>query len=198
MKPVVLASTSASRAAILRGAGVAFEAVRSGVDESAIKAELLAAGATPRQIAERLAAEKACEVSRSRPEALVIGADQTLELAGKLVDKALNLTEARERLQALRGRTHQLHAAVAAAEGGEVVWRELESPTLAARDFSDAFLDDYLTCGDEALLGSVGCYFLEGAGAQLFERIDGDFFAVLGLPLLPVLAMLRERGALAA
>ena len=196
MKPVVLASASASRAAILKGAGVAFETLATGVDERAIKSELLAAGAGPRVIAEQLAAEKSRQASRRRPEALVIGADQTLELDGELVDKAVNLAEGRLRLTALRGRTHRLHAAVAAAEGGEIVWRQTESPALTARDFSDAFLDQYLARAGDAVLASVGCYFLEGEGAQLFERIEGDYFAVLGLPLLPVLAMLRERGAL--
>ena len=198
MKPVVLASASASRAAILRGAGVSFETLGSDVDETAIKTELLAAGASPRDIAERLAMEKARKVSRARPNAVVIGADQTLELAGTLVDKAASLPEAHTRLRALRGRTHQLHAAVAAAEDGEIVWRATESPALTARDFSDAFLDAYLANAGQSLLASVGCYFLEGEGAQLFERVDGDYFAVLGLPLLPVLAMLRERDALPA
>ena len=196
MKPVVLASASASRAAILKAAGVVFETVGAGVDETAIKSQLLATGAAPSVIAERLAAEKSRQASRMRPDALVIGADQTLELDGALVDKAANLAEARARLMALRGRTHQLHAAVAAAEDGDVIWRKIESPALTARDFSDAFLDGYLARAGELLLASVGCYFLEGDGAQLFERIDGDYFAVLGLPLLPVLAMLRDRGAL--
>ena len=196
MKPVVLASASASRAAILKAAGVVFETVGAGVDETAIKSQLLATGAAPSVIAERLAAEKSRQASRVRPDALVIGADQTLELDGALVDKAANLAEARARLMALRGRTHQLHAAVAAAEDGDVIWRKIESPALTARDFSDAFLDGYLARAGELLLASVGCYFLEGDGAQLFERIDGDYFAVLGLPLLPVLAMLRDRGAL--
>ena len=196
MKPVVLASGSASRAAILEGAGVAFETLRAGVDETAIKTELLAAGAAPRHIAEQLAARKSQAASRMRPDSLVIGADQTLELDGELVDKATSLAEARARLAALRGRTHVLHAAVAAAEGGEVVWRSVESPALKARDFSDGFLEAYLARAGEKVLASVGCYFLEGEGAQLFERIEGDYFAVLGLPLLPVLAMLRDRGAL--
>lgn len=196
MKPVVLASASGSRAAILKSAGVAFEILGSGVDESPIKSKLLATGAAPRVIAEQLAAEKSRQASRMRPEALVIGADQTLELDGALVDKAANLVEARARLRELRGRTHQLHAAVAAAEGGEVVWRQTESPALTARNFSDAFLEAYLARAGESVLASVGCYFLEGDGAQLFDRIEGDYFAVLGLPLLPVLAMLRDRGAL--
>jgi septum formation protein len=198
VKPVVLASNSASRAAILRGAGVAFETMGAGVDEDAMKTALLAEGAGPRQIAERLADAKALKVSAARPDALVIGADQTLDLDGELFDKAENLAEARSRLLALRGKTHQLHAALTVAEAGVATWRCLEAPSLTMRNVSDSYLDGYLARGGETLLGSVGCYLLEGEGAQLFERIDGDYFAVLGLPLLPLLAVLREKGALAA
>jgi septum formation protein len=195
---VVLASLSAARSAILRGAGVPFETVGSGVDETQAKAELLAEGSGPRAIAEALATRKALAVSRLRPEALVIGADQTLDLDGELVDKAATMAECRARLKALRGTTHRLHAASAIADGDRVVWRQVESPRLTMRRFSDAFLDGYLDRNGEALLGSVGCYFLEDEGAQLFERVEGDYFAVLGLPLLPVLDLLRREGALAA
>jgi septum formation protein len=198
VKPVVLASKSASRAAILRGAGVAFEAVGADVDEDAHKAELQAQGANPRTVAERLAEAKALRVSALRPGALVIGADQTLDLGGALFDKADDRDTAAERLHALRGKAHSLHSAVVVAEGGAVVWRTTESPRLVMRDFSDAFLEGYLARGGASLLGSVGCYLLEGEGAQLFERIQGDYFAVLGLPLLPVLAVLRREGALAS
>jgi len=198
VKPVVLASNSASRAAILRGAGVAFETMGAGVDEGAMKTALLAQGAGPRQIAERLADAKALNVSVARPDALVIGADQTLDLEGELFDKAEDITEARERLRALRGKTHQLHAALTVAEAGVAIWHCLESPSLSMRNVSEAYLDGYLARGGDTLLGSVGCYLLEGEGAQLFDHIDGDYFAVLGLPLLPLLAVLREKGALAA
>jgi septum formation protein len=195
---VVLASKSASRAAILRGARVVFDVVGSGVDEDAHKAEQLAQGAGPRTIAERLAEAKALRVSAQRPGALVIGADQTLELDSALFDKADDLEAATQRLQALRGKAHSLHSAVVVAEGGAVVWRTTRSPRLVMRDFSDGFLEGYLARGGDALLGSVGCYLLEGEGAQLFDSIEGDYFAVLGLPLLPLLAELRRRGALAS
>lgn len=197
MKPVVLASKSASRGAILRGAGVAFESLDAGVDEGAAKAELLAAGAGPREVAENLAELKALAVSAKRP-GLVIGADQTLDLDGALYDKADSLDDARDRLQTLRGRAHHLHSAVALAEAGEIVWRTTATPRLTMRRFSDAFLDGYLARGGADLLGSVGCYLLEGEGAQLFERIEGDYFAILGLPLVPLLEELRLKGALAS
>lgn len=196
MRPVVLASRSASRAAILRGAAVPFEAVGAGVDEDARKAALLAQELDPRTIAERLAEAKALRVSAQRPDALVIGADQTLDLEGALFDKVDDREAAATRLRALRGKAHTLHSALVVAEGGAVVWRITESPRLAMRDFSNSFLEGYLTRGGDALLGSVGCYLLEGEGAQLFERIEGDYFAVLGLPLLPLLAVLRREGAL--
>jgi septum formation protein len=192
---IVLASKSPSRAAVLRGAGVAFETADSGVDEAAIKAELAAEGADPRQVAERLAKLKATSVS-ARQEGFVVGADQTLDLDGVLFDKAATRAEARDRLLALRDRTHSLHAAVAVAKNGSVVWNLTESPRLTMRAFSEAFLDAYMAGAGEALLGSVGGYYLEGLGAQLFERIEGDYFAVLGLPLLPLLGFLRGEGAL--
>ena len=196
MKPVILASQSQARAAILSGAGVAFAKVSSGVDEDEIKQAWLDRGEGPAAIAQALAEAKALAVSRTTP-GLVIGADQTLDLDGALFDKADSLGEARARLTALRGQSHHLHAALCLAQDGAVVWRHIESPRLTMRGFSDGFLDAYLAAHGEAVLSSVGCYHLEGAGAQLFERIEGDYFAILGLPLLPLLAVLREMGAIA-
>ena len=192
---VVLASTSSARRAVLEGAGVAFEAARSDVDEDAAKAALLARGAGPQAVAEALAEQKAVAVSQRQP-GLVIGADQTLELEGRLYDKAADLAAARTRLRELRGRPHQLHSAVAVAEAGRAVWAETVSATLTMRDFSDAFLEDYLAAEGEAALGSVGCYRLEGPGVQLFERVEGDYFTILGLPLMGLLELLRARGVL--
>ena len=192
---LVLASTSVTRRAVLDGAGVSYEAVGSGVDEDAAKVALLARRATPRQVAEALAEDKALAVSVGRPE-LVIGADQTLEFQGQLYDKAETVAAARDRLRLLRGKPHMLHSAVAVAERGAVVWRETQSATLKMRDFSDSFLEDYLAAEGEAALGSVGCYRLEGLGVQLFSKIDGDYFTILGLPLMGLLDLLRRRGML--
>ena len=192
---LILASKSAARRAVLDGAGVPYEATGSGVDEDIVKAELLATGAGPKAVAEVLAERKALAVSAGRP-GLVIGADQTLDLEGRLHDKVESLEAARRRLVELRGKPHQLHSAVVIAEGDRIVWRQTESATLAMRHVSDAFLADHLAAEGEAALGSVGCYRLEGMGVQLFERIEGDYFTILGLPLMGLLAYLRERGVL--
>ena len=194
MNRIILASKSAARAQILASAGVAFDVAGSGVDEDAIKAKLLAEGATPRDIALTLARTKALAVSAARP-GLVIGADQTLDLDGVLFDKAPDLRAARQRFEQLRGRRHQLHSAVAVAEGGAIRWSEVQSASLSMRDLSDAFLDDYLARNAEAALSSVGGYQLEGEGLQLFDQIDGDYFTILGLPVLGLLGVLREDGA---
>jgi septum formation protein len=195
--PVVLASKSASRRAVLTAAGVTFEAVGSGVDEDATKTRLLSGGSGPRGIAAHLAEAKALAVSQARPEAIVIGADQTLDLDGALFDKAETLDECRLRLQQLRGKQHSLHSALVAAQHGAPIWRYIASPRLSMRQASDSFIDAYVARHGESLLGSVGCYQLENDGAQLFEAIDGDYFAILGLPLTPLLNLLREQGALA-
>ena len=195
MIAVTLASKSATRAAILRGAGVDFEVVASGIDEEAVKPALLDGGGTPRSVAAELATLKAVAVSRTRP-GLVIGADQTLDLDGALYDKAADMSEARERLLSLRGRTHRLHAAVVVARDGATVWRLTDTASLTMRAFSQGFLDGYLARVGESVLSSVGGYQIEGAGAQLFEAIDGDYFSILGLPLIPLLGVLRREGAL--
>ena len=194
MSAVILASTSASRRALLQGAGVPFTARSPGVDEDAAKAALLGEGLAPRDIADALAELKAVRIRAG--EVLVIGADQTLDLDGELIDKAASLDEARARLLRLRGRSHKLHAAVVVARAGQPIWREVQTATLWMRPFSDAFLDDYLAREGEALLGSVGCYRLEDIGVQLFSRIEGDYFTILGLPMLGLLDLLRRHGVL--
>lgn len=194
---VILASKSAARRAVLDGAGVAYEATVAGVDEEAVKDSLLAEGHGPRDIADALAELKAIRVSRAR-SGFVIGADQTLDLDGKLYDKAESVDQARERLTLLRGRTHRLHSAVVVAKDGGPIWRELVTCTLTMRDFSDDFLEAYLESEGPAALGSVGCYRLEGPGAQLFSKIEGDYFAILGLPLMGLLDLLRQHRELPA
>jgi septum formation protein len=189
---ITLASGSEIRASLLRGARITFEVKSPGVDEAAVKAEMVSA--TPVQIAEILAERKALAVSRTRP-GLVIGADQTMEFDGRLYDKAESLAEARDRLLMLRGRTHHLNAGVVLARNGRVVWRELAVSRLTMRDFSDGWLEGYLARNPQ-VLASVGCYELEGEGVQLFDRIDGDYFAILGLPMTGLLAALRREGAL--
>jgi septum formation protein len=195
--PIVLASGSTSRAALLRAAGVPFSVALSRVDEEAVKIRMLEEGAGPDAVAEALADLKATAVSE-QTDGLVIGADQTLDLDGVLHDKPRDLGESRERLRALRGRRHSLHAAVTVAREGETVWSTLETAHLTMRAFSDDFLEAYLARQGESLTSSTGAYLLEGEGIQLFEAIEGDYFAILGLPLLGLLAFLREAKALPA
>lgn len=197
MTALTLASKSIARRAVLDGVGVAYDAAGSGVDEDIAKAQLLGRGAKPRDVAEALAEEKALAVSAERP-GLVVGADQTLEFEGALYDKVETLDAARERLKILRGKPHQLHSAVVVSKGASVIWRETVSATLTMRNFSDAFLDAYLSGEGEAALGSVGCYRLEGPGVQLFSRIEGDYFTILGLPLMGLLELLRQHGVLSS
>ena len=194
---IILASKSAARRAVLTGAGVPFEVAVAGVDEDAVKTAMLAQGATPRDVADALAEIKAVKISAGRP-GFVIGSDQTLEFEGQLYDKAETLEAAAERLKAMRGKPHKLHSAVVVAKDGAPIWREIVSATLTMRDFSDAFLASYLELEGEEALGSVGCYRLEGPGAQLFSKIEGDYFAILGLPLMGLLDLFRRHGVLEA
>ena len=193
---VVLASTSAIRMQVLRAAGVPFEAAPAGVDETTIKDSLLAEGVGPRDIADALAEAKAVKVSRKRP-GLVIGADQTLDFEGRLFDKAATVEEARARLKDMRGKSHKLHCGMVVARDGQPIWREVVTTTLRMRPFSDDYLEGYLERNSPDILSSVGCYQLEGEGVQLFDKIEGDYFAILGLALIPLLDFLRRHGAVA-
>ena len=192
---IVLASQSASRKAMLEAAGVAFTAEAAGVDEESVKAAMIAEGADGRRLADALAEMKAVKLSRRHPTALVLGCDSTVAAEdGTLLDKAGTREESRAQLQALRGTTHKLTSAAVVALGGEPIWRHVDTAKLTMRPFSDAFLESYLDAEWPAIGGCVGGYRLEGLGAQLFSRIDGDHFTILGLPLLPLLDWLRVRG----
>ncbi len=190
----ILASASRSRAEILRGAGVPFSVHPAQIDEDAVKRDMRGAGG--HAIAEKLADLKALSVSTEYPQDLVLGADQVLMLDNELFSKAETLGVAAAQLRRLRGRPHQLIGALVLARNGKSVWRHIDIATLWVRDFSEDFLKSYLAAESDALLGSVGCYRLEGMGAQLFERVEGDYFSILGLPLLPLLAALRDHGVL--
>jgi septum formation protein len=189
--PVVLASSSAIRAELLMRAGVAVIRDAAGVDESEVKRSFQREGLDAARCAEALAAAKATRVAQRHPDALVIGADQILDLAGTWFDKPRDLADARAQLEALRGKRHELATAVVVARNGAVLWRHVERPRLAMRDFSDRFIEDYLAALGDDVLTVVGAYRLEGEGVQLFARIEGDYFAILGLPLLPLLDFLR-------
>lgn len=190
--PLILASGSAARRAMLQGAGLSFAVAPADVDEEALKTP----GVDPVALARTLAEAKALAASRLHPHAWVIGGDQTLAFDGGLVSKAKSMTEARARLVAMRGRDHALHSGAAVARDGRLVWSDVDTARMRMREFSDAFLDDYLALEGEAVLASVGSYRMEGPGAQLFDRVDGDYFTVLGLPLWAVLDALRQAGAI--
>lgn len=197
---LILASASVARRNMLQSAGLSFRVVPSTVDEDQIRRDLLARrpDAPPSLIAETLAQAKAEQVSAAHADALVIGADQTLEIGGRLVTKAPDAETARRLLLELRGREHQLHSAVALAQHGDADFTICDTATLRVREFSDTFLDRYIADAGDSVLSSVGAYELEGLGVQLFEATDGDFFTILGLPLLHLLRELRGRGVLPA
>jgi septum formation protein len=200
LSQIILASTSRARREMLAAAGIAFTVEAADVDEPAIRKTLLAAGsaATPPQIADALARAKAEDVSQRHKGSLVIGGDQVLALGTELLTKAKDEATARATLKKLRGKTHELHSAVALAADGKVLWTHTGTARLKMRDFSDAFLEEYLTRAGDRIGQSVGAYELEGLGVQLFDKIEGDYFTILGLPLLPLLAELRAQGMIAA
>jgi len=198
-RQIVLASASRARREMLAAAGVAFTVDPADLHELTLRNALLTADkpVSPSHIAEALARAKAEEVSRRHAGSLVIAGDQVLALGTELLTKAKDVEAARATLVKLRGREHELHSAVAFAEDGHVVWAHVATARLFMRDFSDAFLDDYLVRAGDRICQSVGAYELEGLGVQLFARIEGDYFTVLGLPLLPALEELRARGDIA-
>lgn len=191
---IVLASGSAIRARILEGAGVPFDIVRPDVDEDAIRKTALGESRTLRETAQRLADAKALAVNAGAP---VIGSDQILAFEGRGFDKPRTIDEARERLKLLQGRRHTLINAVAVARGGKIVFRHVEEPALLMRAMTDGEIAAYLDAAGDEILSSVGAYQVEALGSRLFDRIDGDYFAVLGLSLYPLLGYLRREGFLA-
>lgn len=194
--PLVLASGSEIRARILRAAGISFEIVRPDVDEAALKEEAQAAGLSLPDTAQSLADAKALAV-KTGADRLVLGSDQILAFEGRGFDKPRTLAEAAARLRLLQGRRHSLINAVSIARAGKIVFRHLDEPQLYMRTLTDAEIDAYLDAAGEEILSSVGAYQIEALGIRLFERIDGDYFAVLGLALAPVLGYLRRERMLA-
>jgi septum formation protein len=197
--PLLLASQSESRRRLLTAAAVPFEVIAAGVDEETAKDALVGDGVGPRDLADALSELKAIVPSRRRPGALVLGCDQTLALDdGSLVNKCDTREDARALLLRMSGTRHHLHSAAVIALDGSPVWRHIESVAMDVRTLSPAFVDAYLDADWDACRWCVGCYRIEGPGAQLFARVTGSLFAVQGLPLLPLLDFLRARGVLAA
>lgn len=191
---LLLASQSAARQRLLRDAGVVFDVIKAAVDEEAIKDALLAERATPAQIADTLAEMKALKGSQKNLGAYVIGADQVLAFEGRVLSKPTSLREAQAQLLTLKGHQHELITAVVMAQNGTAIWRHISRARLKMRDFSDAFLEDYLAHMGDRVMHTVGAYEIEGLGAQLFDHMDGDIFSIQGLPLLPLLTILRQHG----
>lgn len=194
--PIILASRSPVRADLLRNAGLSFTTVAASLDEDALRAALQADSVSPRDQADALAEAKARKVSQKRPDALVIGCDQILDLNGSILTKPSSPTAAHDQLRQLRGQTHKLHSAAVIYENTAPVWRHIGTARLTMRAFSDAYLDSYLARQGEDVCTTVGSYKLESEGIRLFNRIEGDYFTILGLPLLELLGYLSARGVI--
>ncbi len=195
-QPIVLASASPHRKTMLEAAGLRIDAVASSIDERAVEQALGKEANDGEILAGVLAEAKAVDVSQSQHEALVIGCDQTLTLEGEIFHKPVDMSEARRNLVRLSGRTHQLNSSVVLALNGQTVWRHTGVARMTMRKLEAGYIGRYLAAAGEAVLGSVGVYQIEGHGVNLFEKIEGDFFTIVGLPLLPLLAELRNRGAI--
>ena len=193
-KPVVLASGSPFRRKMLEDAGIFVEAIPADIDERAVESAIEGSGITPGELAIILAEAKAVDVSQRLPDRLVIGADQTLSLGDEVLHKPRDMEEARRRLLAMSGRVHQLNSGVVIARNGTVLWRHVSVARLTMRELDPAFVGRHLSRVGEKALSSVGAYQIEAEGIQLFEKIEGDHFTIVGLPLLPLLAELRKLG----
>ncbi len=189
---MILASGSKYRAELMKKAGLEFEACPANIDERVIEKPLVGTGLDPADIAQILAEAKAHEVSGRHPNKLVIGCDQTLSIEGVQFHKPANMTDARNHLLQFSGKSHQLDSAIVLVEAEKTIWRHTSVATLYVRQLSPEYIGRYLAKVGEAALSSVGAYQIEGLGLQLFERIDGDYFTIMGLPLLPLLAELRQ------
>jgi septum formation protein len=194
-KPFILASSSPFRKVMLANAGLDFTAVAAEIDERAVEAPLADSGATPEEVAEILAEAKATEVSERHPGVLVLGCDQTLSLGDHMFHKPRDMEDARRHLLALSGKTHHLNSAAVLVRDGNVLWRTVSVASLTMRKLEPAFIGRHLARVGQKALQSVGAYQIEGEGIQLFDKIEGDYFTIVGLPLLPVLAALRDIGA---
>lgn len=193
---LVLASLSPFRAQLLKNAGLSVRVEGARLDERAVEQQNSSLSAI--ELAQKLAMEKAHDVSQRFPQALVIGCDQVLEFDGRVLHKVANMNEAYQRLQALSGKTHYLHSAIALIQDGRPVWNDVATAAMMVRRLDRGFINRHLARAGEKVLASVGAYQLEGEGVQLFEKIDGDYFTIIGLPLLPLLAQLRAMGAIDA
>jgi septum formation protein len=193
---IVLASSSPFRKTLLANAGVSFAAVKPDIDERAAEAPLKESGVTPEDVALVLATAKAAEVSQRNPQALVIGSDQTLSLGDQVFHKPADMEGARRHLLGLSGKMHQLNSAVVLVREGETLWSHVAVARLTMRALEPAFIGRYLARVGDKALSSVGAYQIEGEGIQLFDKIEGDYFTIVGLPLLPLLAALRELRAI--
>lgn len=193
---LILASKSPFRAMLMKNAGLAFTQAAAAIDERAIEIAISDSGISPEDLALVLAEAKALDVSNTNRPALVLGSDQTLSLGDEVLHKAATLDEAALRLAKLSGKTHQLNSAIVLAKNGETLWRHVSVARLTMRNLTPQFIGRHLARTGNSVLGSVGCYQLEGEGLQLFDNIEGDYFTIVGLPMLPLLAKLRELGAI--